>query len=181
MLLLLILKTALLSIIKFEGHLFIKQSKYHHFCMRFCIFCFSIAIFFCKNKCIVHVSLRRYPSISPSKAEDKYSWSCMFVIFSTLTCSDVPWLITFSLLKILKFLARLGLEISFSKDWQPYESFQNFRKKIYFTNLQKCFRKRYDHKVRGFYQNVNEFDLRLRFRSYHKERPKVQICTLRNR
>ena len=74
---------------------------------------FSIDIFCCKNKCIGHVSLRRYPSISPSKAEDKYSWSCMFVIFSTLTCSDVPWLITFSLLKILKLLARLGLEIGF--------------------------------------------------------------------
>ena len=37
----------------------------------------------------------------------------MFVILSTLTCSDVPWLITFSLLKILKLLARLGLEIGF--------------------------------------------------------------------
>ena len=95
--------------------------------------------------------------------------------FSSLTSSDGPWQITFSLLKILKFLARLGLEISFSKDWQPYESFQNFRKKKHFTNLQKCFRKRYDHKVRGFYQNVNEFDLRLRFRSYHKERPYVQF------
>ena len=41
----------------------------------YCIFRFSIVIFCCKNKCIVHISLRRYPSISPTPAEDKYSWS----------------------------------------------------------------------------------------------------------
>ena len=41
----------------------------------YCIFCFSIVIFCYKNKCIVHISLRRYPSISPTPAEDKYSWS----------------------------------------------------------------------------------------------------------
>ena len=85
---------------KFEGHLFMKQSKYYHFCMRFCIFCFSIEIFCCKNKCTVHISLRRYPSISPSKAGDKYSWSCMFVIFSTVSCSDVHGRLRFTAQKL---------------------------------------------------------------------------------
>ena len=55
------------------------KSIYHHFWMRNCILRFSIDIFLCKNKCIVRILKRRYPSISPSKAEDKYSWSCMFV------------------------------------------------------------------------------------------------------
>ena len=77
-----------------------KQSKYHHFCIRYCIFCFSIEIFYCKNKCTVHISLRRYPSISPSKAGDKYSWSCMFVIFSTVSCSDVHGRLRFTAQKL---------------------------------------------------------------------------------
>ena len=45
----------------------------------YCIFRFSIVIFCYKNKCIVHISLRRYPRISPLKSEDKYSWRSIFV------------------------------------------------------------------------------------------------------
>ena len=51
-------------------HETIKISSFFHVILHFC---FSIAIFFCKNKCIVHVSLRRYPNISRSKSEDRYS------------------------------------------------------------------------------------------------------------
>ena len=72
-----------------------RKYNIHHFCIWFRLFCFSIVIFSCKNMCIVHISLRRYPSISPSKAGDKYSWSCMFVIFSTVSCSDVHGRFTF--------------------------------------------------------------------------------------
>ena len=70
------------------------------FCIWFRLFCFSIVIFCYKNMCIVHILLRRYPSISPSKAEDKYSWSCMFVIFSTVSCSDVHGRLRFTAQKL---------------------------------------------------------------------------------
>ena len=45
----------------------------------YCIFRFSIVICCYKNKCIVHISLRRYPRISPLKPEDKYSWRSIFM------------------------------------------------------------------------------------------------------
>ena len=51
----------------------------HHFCIWLRLFCFSIGIFSCKNMCIVHISLRRYPRISHLKSEDKYSWRSIFV------------------------------------------------------------------------------------------------------
>ena len=35
----------------------------HHFCTWLRLFCFSIGIFSYKNKCIVHILLRRYPQI----------------------------------------------------------------------------------------------------------------------
>ena len=137
---------------------------------------FSIDIFCCKNKCIGHVSLRRYPSISPSKAEDKYSWSCMFVIFSTLTCSDVPWLITFSLLKILKLLALLKILKSVFKIFVSVFVFTKTFKIFVRKNL---LRKRIFVFVKG--TTIRYEDLRKRkrirfsfsFSYYHKGRPNI--------
>ena len=110
----------------------------------------SAFTYFCAERSASYVSrsvdIRTY--LLREQVTSIHGYPYLWILMSHL--QRCPWQITFSLLKILKFLARLGLEISFSKDWQPYESFQNFRKKIYFTNLQKCFRKRYDHKVRGF-------------------------------
>ena len=78
---------------------------------------FSIDIFCCKNKCIVLVSLRRYPSISPSKAEDKYSWSCMFVIFSTVSCSDVHGRLRFTAQKLKSLQYRFSwIQVAFRID-----------------------------------------------------------------
>ena len=77
-----------------------KQSKYHHFPIWFRLFCFSIDISYYKNKCIVRILLRSYRSISRLQEEDKYSWSCMFVIFSTVSCSDVHGRLRFTAQKL---------------------------------------------------------------------------------
>ena len=121
------LKVAYSSLSKFERHLFMKQSKYHHFCIWLRLFCFSIFIFSCKNMCIVHISLRGSPSTSPSKAGDNYSWSCMFVIFSTVSCSDVHGRFTFycsktqvATIRFLYFSLLINIRTGFS-------SFPRFR------------------------------------------------------
>ena len=55
------------------------NSIYHHFCIWFRLFRFSVHIFLCRKKFIVRISKRRYPYISPFKSEDKYSWRSIFV------------------------------------------------------------------------------------------------------
>ena len=72
--------------------------------------------------------------------------------FSSLTSSDGPWQITLSLLKILKLLALLKILKSVFKIFVSVfnENVQDFRKKKLFTKTYIRFRKRHDHKVRGF-------------------------------
>ena len=87
--------------------------------------------------------------------------------FSSLTSSDGPWQITFSLLKILKSLVRLGLEISFCQFCLSVNPTLRFYTETQYTNVSYRFTTIRYEDLQKQKQNAVLF----LFLSYHKVRP----------